>query len=105
MNLRTLIQVAKVSTADVPLTLAWSPDGLYLAVGSAGSSAGLITVYDFNGTSLASVASAATQIFSGAMSWSPNGRFIAYSDSTSSLGVVTPDPEIVVLEFTGYCSY
>jgi WD40 repeat protein len=72
------------ATGTYPISVAWSPDGRFLAVTNSGASK-TVQVYRFNGSSApTSLGTAATGTAPSLVSWSPNGRFLAVANRTST---------------------
>jgi Tol biopolymer transport system component len=74
------------ATGPTPSSVAWSPDGRFLAVGNNGTTgtAGL-QVYRFNGSNTpVSLGTATTGSNPSSVAWSPDGRFLAVANGGSS---------------------
>jgi len=82
-----LVSLGTVTTVSAPNCLAWSPNGLYLAVGTNTPS---IKVYTFNGISapvIQSTFTAGTPALSTGvytLAWAPNGTYLTAIDGTGS---------------------
>ena len=103
-SITDLVQVASVNPGDVPVDLAWSPDGTYLATVESNGANGILRVFFFNGVSLTQTSSAifaAESALPQAVTWSANGRFIAVVGNLAALNTTLTDPLIYVFEFTG----
>ena len=82
-----LTPVVTNSFGTAPYSVAWHPDGNYLAVGGANTVTDVI-VYRFNGTNLATVATTDFGTSARTVAWSPCGRYLAVAGDNSANDLV-----------------
>ena len=76
----TLTSVATIAGAGTVARVRWSPNGQYLAVGDATSG---VAVYNFDGSSLTSVATGGSTAVQG-LEWTQDGRYIFAGGGTTA---------------------
>lgn len=85
-NGSTLTKIANpdVAVPGIGQSVAWSPDGAYLAVGH--NTSPFVSVYAFNGTALTKIANPAVLTGSAGLgvAWSPSGNVLAVAYANSS---------------------
>jgi len=86
----TPVRVGSNLTAGLnnPVTISWSPNGNYLAVGS--SSNGGIQLFTFSSSTTPTIAASGNPLLTNmaglfSVTWSPNGNYLAAVDSTNSI--------------------
>ncbi len=108
-NGSTLTAVASQAYGNSVYSLAWSPDGNYLAIGGTQPStfggvgnSNELQVYSFNGTTLTAVTSQRYGDMIRSVAWSPDGNYLAVGGQNPSMfGGVANTNELQVYSFNG----